>query len=90
MTRISGFHYFLHLFTNSTSRHVPVTALSLFELKLVWSVLRRVDIGRLYSSIAQDLKFDWSIQITCKRTTTGKSDFFEQAQTIAGTTIPKP
>ena len=29
-------------------------------------MLRRVDLGRVYSSIAEDLKFDWSTQITWK------------------------
>ena len=35
------------------------------ECKLVFClVLRRVNVGRIYSSIAKDLKFDWSIQVT--------------------------
>ena len=67
---ISGSHYFLHLFSNSTSIYVPGTALSLFyECMLIFvfcSVLQRVDLGRIYSSIAQYLEFDWSTQITCK------------------------
>ena len=52
MKRISGSQYVLRLLTNSTSQHVPVTALSLFyEFKLVYSVLWRADLGRIYSSI---------------------------------------
>ena len=35
------------------------------------SVLRRVDLGRIYSSIAQDLKSDWSTHITWKREAAG-------------------
>ena len=34
-------------------------------------MLRRVDLGRIYSSIAQDLKFDWSTQITWKSEAAG-------------------
>ena len=30
-------------------------------------VLRRVNVGRIYSSITKDLKLDWSIQVTWKR-----------------------
>ena len=33
----------------------------------VCSVLRRVYVMRIYSSIAKDLKFDWSIQVTWKQ-----------------------
>ena len=73
MKRISGFHYFLYMFTNLTSQHVLVTTLSLFyEGKLVCSVLRRVDLGRIYSSIAQDLKLDWWTQITWKHEASGE------------------
>ena len=43
-------------------------------------MLRRVDTGIIYSLIAENLKFDWSIEITWKCQTAGKSDFFEQAQ----------
>ena len=72
MKRISGFHYFLYMFTNLTSQHVLVTTLSLFyEGKLVCSVLRRVDLGRICSSIAQDLKLDWLTQITWKHEASG-------------------
>ena len=52
-------------------------------------VLRLADIGRIDSSIRQNLKFDSSIQITWKRKATEKSDLFEQAQIFAGTTTPK-
>ena len=78
-------NYFLNLFTNST-----LTTLSLFESKLVCSVHQRVDIGRIYSSLAQNLEFDWSIHITRKRQAAGKPDLFEQAQIFSGATTPKP
>ena len=52
-------------------------------------MLRLADIGRIDSSIRQNLKFDSSIQITWKRKATGKSDLFELAQIFAGTTTPK-
>ena len=38
---------------------------SLCECKLVFcSVLRRLYVGRIYSSIAKESKFDWSIRVT--------------------------
>ena len=52
-------------------------------------MLQLADIGRIDSSIRQNLKFDSSIQITWKRKATEKSDLFEQAQIFAGTTTPK-
>ena len=58
MKRICGSHYFIHLFTNSTSQHVPVATLSLFESKLVCSVLWRAGVGIIYSSIAQNSLID--------------------------------
>ena len=65
--RISGSHYLLLLFTNSALQHVPVpNYISLLECKLVYSVLRHVDIGRIYSSITQSFKFDWSIYRSCR------------------------
>ena len=51
----SGSHYFLRLFANSSS------------WKLVCSVLRRVHVEEVYSSITQNLKFDWSILVMWKR-----------------------
>ena len=48
-----------------------------------------VDIRRIYSSIAQNLKFDWSIQISWKRKAAGKSGLFEQVLICAGTTTEK-
>ena len=36
-----------------------------------WSVLRRADLGRIYSSMALDLRFDWSTQITWKHEAAG-------------------
>ena len=89
MKRISSSHYFFHLFTNSTSQHVPMTALSLCKYKLVCSVLQRVDIGRIYSLNAQILKFDWSTQILWKHKAAGKSDLFEKALIFGSTTTPK-
>ena len=51
------------IFINSTPHHVRLSALSLCEWKLVFcSVLRGVYVGRIYSLIAKDLKFDWSIR----------------------------
>ena len=71
MKRFSGSHCFFHLFTNSASQQLPITALSVHECKLVCSVFWRVEVGRIYSSIAQNLKFDWSLNITWKRRATG-------------------
>ena len=75
MKRISGSHNFLHLFTNSTSQLVQVTALSQHEIKVVCPVPRRLHIGRIYSSIEQNLKFDWSIEITWKSKAAGKKKY---------------
>ena len=80
MKRISGYHYFLHLFTNSTLQyvqHVQLYKVHLFECKLVCWVFGRVDTGRTDSLITQNLNFDWSIQITWKHKAAGKSDLFE-------------
>ena len=90
MKRISGSHYFPHLFTNSTSVHPSLTALSLAECKLTFcSVLQRVYVGRIYSSIAQNLKFDWSVQVTWRGGAAVKSDLTEQAQIFVGTVTAK-
>ena len=76
MKWISGSHYFLHLFTNSTLMYVPSDrTLSLLWMQVTFCFLfgasaRRF--GRNYSSIVQDLKFDWSTQITWKREAFGK------------------
>ena len=53
MNELSGSHYFLRLFTSTAN-----CAISFF------SVPRRVYVGRIYSSIAKDLEFDWTIQVT--------------------------
>ena len=82
MKRFSGSHYFLHLFTNSASQQLPITALSVHKCRLVCSVLWRVEIGRIYSSITQNLKFNWSLNITWKRRATGKRDLCEQTQIL--------
>ena len=51
MKQISDSHYFLHLFTNSTSQNLQLTALSVCECKLVLcSLLWRVYVGKFYSS----------------------------------------
>ena len=63
------------LYTTSQWRNY----ISLLEYQLVCWVFRRVDIERIYSLITQNLKFDWSIQITWKRKAPGKSDSLEQA-----------
>ena len=68
MKRISGYNYFLHLFPNVTSQHVPVTPISLFECKLVCLVLRCIDIGKIYSPVTKNFKVDWSIYFTRKHT----------------------
>ena len=70
MKQVSGSHYFLCPFTDLTLLHFPVTVLSLREWKLVRSVLRHIDVGRIYSSIARNLNFDWSIQVMWKRRAT--------------------
>ena len=67
-----------------------MTALSPFECKLFYSVLRRVDIGLIYNSIAKSLKFDPPIQIMWNYKAVGISDLFGQAKISAGTTTLKP
>ena len=64
--RISSYHYFLYLFTNLTSQSLykfnlrPSDGTISFLWMKVCLVLRRVDLRRIYCSIKQDLKFDWS------------------------------
>ena len=82
MKRFSGSLYFFHLFTNSALQQLPITALSVHKCKLVCSVLWRVEVGRIYSSITQNLKFDWSLNITWKRRATGKRDLCELTQIL--------
>ena len=90
MKRISGSHHFPHLFTNSTSVHPSLTALSLAECKLTFClVLQRVYVGRIYSSTAQNLKSDWSVQVTWSGAAALKSDLIEQAQILVGTATVK-
>ena len=83
MKRISGSHYFLDMFINPTivirNGKIPflMTMIRLTALFLtlvctsmwmeVCSMLRHVYVRRTYSSIAKDLKFDWSIQVTWKQ-----------------------
>ena len=88
MERISGSHYFLNLFTNSTPQQLPLTALSQREL-VFHSILLRVYVRRIFSSNSQNLKFDHSTPVTWKRRATGKPDLFEQAQIFAGTATLK-
>ena len=58
MKRVSDSHRFFHLFTNSTPRHLS-------EYKLIpCSMLQHAYVDRIYSLIAQSLKFDWSAQVT--------------------------
>ena len=40
----------------------------------IYSVHRRMCVGRIYNSIAQNVKLSWSIQVTSKRRAIGKSD----------------
>ena len=59
---------FLAHTTSFVCSQVRLIALSLCECKSGFcSVLRRVYVGRIYSSIAKILKFDWSMQVTWKR-----------------------
>ena len=58
MKRISHSHHIV-------SSQTRLTTLPLRECKLVFClVLRRLNVGRIYGSIARDLKFDWPIQVT--------------------------
>ena len=80
--------------TYSTLRYKATIIWSVLQFQIllffsVCSVLRPVDKRRLYGFFTQNLKFDWSIQITWKRKAAGKSDLFEEAQIFDGTTIPK-
>ena len=73
MNELCGSHYLLHLFTNTTNCAISC------EWKLVFcSVLWRVYVERIYSSIPKNSRFDWSIQVTWKRKVIGKSDSFKQ------------
>ena len=65
MKRVPDYPYFLHPLPNSISLHVPVATLSLFECKLVGSVHWCIDIGKLYSLIAQ--KFEIRLLIKVRR-----------------------
>ena len=86
MKQISRSHYFLYLLTSSASQYLRLTALFPCDCKLVFcSVLWRIQVGGIYSFIGQNLKFDWSMQVTLKRRAIGKSDLFEQAEIFAGT-----
>ena len=69
MKGISDWHCFLDLLTNPTNcRYLLLRCAHLREWKLVFcSVFWQVYVRRIYSSIAKDLKFDWSIQVTWKR-----------------------
>ena len=49
-----------------------------------------VYVGRVYTLIVQNLKLDWSMKVTRKRRVTGKSDLFEQAQTVLTGNILQP
>ena len=83
MKRISGLPNFI-------SPQIQLTALSLRECKLVFClVLRRVNVGRIYSSIAADLKFDWSIQVTLKKRALVNLDSFEHIRWYGSTKANK-
>ena len=65
MKQISGLKYFPHLFTNSTPpQHLPLTALSQCKCKIVFRLVPRRVVGRVYISIAQNLKLNLSIPLT--------------------------
>ena len=58
MKRIPGSYHFI-------SSHIRLTALFLREMQVSFLFgVRRVNVRRIYGSIAKDLKFDWSIQVT--------------------------
>ena len=69
MKLIFGSHHFLYLLTKSDLLlYFLLRCAYRREWKLVFcSVLRRVCVRRIYSSIAKDLKFDWLIQVMWKR-----------------------
>ena len=69
---LSGSHHFLRLFTNTTNYTISLWMQASFCL-----VPRHVYLGRIYSSIPKDLKFDRSIQVTWKQGDC-ESDSFEQ------------
>ena len=60
----------MNFLTHTTSfvcSKIRLIALSLCECKSVFcSVIRHVYVRKIYSSIPKKLKFDWSIQVTCK------------------------
>ena len=54
--------------TSFVCSKIRLTALSLCEFQSVFcSVIRHVYVRKIYSSIPKKLKFDWSMQFTCKR-----------------------
>ena len=89
MKEISGSHYILHLFTNSTSQHLLLAALSPCECKLGFcSVLWRIYVERIYSSNKIEIWLVNTGQVKIYRVI-GKSDSFKQVQIFAGTAIQK-
>ena len=59
---------FLAHTTSFVCSKIRLTALSLCKCKSVFcSVIRHVYVRKIYSSIPKKLKFDWSMQVTCKR-----------------------
>ena len=59
---------FLGHTTSFVCSKIRLTALSLCECKsVICSVIRHVYVRKIYSSIPKKLKFDWSMQVTCKR-----------------------
>ena len=53
------------------------------------SLLRREYLGRFNGSIAENVKFDWLIQVTWKQRAITNPNLFEQTQLLAGTTTQK-
>ena len=65
LTRVKWNWFVAHI-TSSLHRSDQLHCIYV-KCKLVFClVLRRVNVGRIYSSIAKDLKFDWSIPDTWK------------------------
>ena len=67
MKRISGSHYFLDLFTNQRLTVLSLTSVRTSTWMEVSFFAWCVYVRRIYSSIAKDLKFNWSTQVMWKR-----------------------
>ena len=65
-----------HCIFDFTARPNDQTTFLHWNARVLW----RVSVGRIYSSITENSKFDWSIQITWKRRAAWKLDLFEKEQ----------